>query len=329
MTEPMSHDPSLASPRTLPFVIRHPDGDLGIRGPEAFFRCWRGSAEQIQRELLRCGAVLFRGFEIERQEIFESLVNDLKHTLLDYVDGNSPRTKVGAGVYTSTEYPADFFISLHNELSYSAQWPARLFFCCVTAPEEGGETPLCDGRGLLAALPPELVERFRTRGVKYLRNLHAGKGFGPSWQATFQTTDRRVVEEHARSHGMSIAWNADGAVRLSIVRPGTARHPITQEEVWFNQADQFHPSTHPRPIYEAMATLYRGREDMLPQDVRFGDDSAISMDDLTTIREVTRQQMAKFPWQAGDLLMVDNMLVAHGRMPFRGPRKVLVSMTAQ
>lgn len=328
MTEPAPHDLIAAPPPALPFVIHH-EAAAAARGPAAFFDCWRDSTAAIQRELQRCGAVLFRGFEIDRQELFEALVNDLKHTLLEYVDGNSPRTKVGAGVYTSTEYPADYFISLHNELSYSARWPARLFFCCVTAPEAGGETPLCDGRALLAALPADLVERFRARGVKYLRNLHSGKGFGPSWQATFQTTDRRVVEEHARQHGMDIAWTPDGAVRLSIVRPGTARHPITHEEVWFNQADQFHPSTHPRPIYEAMVALYRGREELLPQDVRFGDDTAISLDDLTTIREVTRQQMATFPWQCGDLLMVDNMLVAHGRMPFRGPRKILVSMTAQ
>ena len=31
-----------------------------------------------------------------------------------------------AGVYTSTEYPPEFFISLHNELSYSTRWPSRL-----------------------------------------------------------------------------------------------------------------------------------------------------------------------------------------------------------
>lgn len=316
-----------ASP--LPFVIERGPAPAGRSGFDSFFDQWSGDAEAISAALHRCGAVLFRGFDVDRPELFERLVGNLKDELLDYVDGNSPRTKVGAGVYTSTEYPPDYFISLHNELSYSARWPGRLFFCCIVPPDDGGETPLCDGRALLRALPASLVERFRTRGVRYIRNMHGGKGFGPSWQATFETTDRRVVEDHARSTGMNLAWLPDGGVRMWNVRPAMAYHPVTGEEVWFNQADQFHPSTHPRAIYEAMLALYRGREELLPQDARFGDGSAIPIEELTAIRDVTRQQLVRFPWRRGDVLMVDNMLVSHGRMPFRGPRKVLVAMTAR
>jgi alpha-ketoglutarate-dependent taurine dioxygenase len=323
------HAIAAAPPRALPFIYARNPARPGGSGVDAFLDRWSDDADAIEAALHYCGAVLFRGFEIDHQDRFERVAGELKHDLVDYVDGNSPRTKVAAGVYTSTEYPPDYFISLHNELSYSARWPARLFFCCITAPDEGGETPLCDGRDLLAALPAGLVDRFRARGIQYIRNLHGGKGFGPSWQATFETIDRRVVEDHARATGMDLAWTSGGGVRLTIVRPATQRHPVTGEEVWFNQADQFHPSTHPRPVYESMLALYRGREDLLPQDARFGDGGAIPAEDLAVIRDVTRQQMARFPWQRGDLLMIDNMLVSHGRMPFRGPRKVLVAMTAR
>jgi alpha-ketoglutarate-dependent taurine dioxygenase len=44
------------------------------------------------------------------------------------------------------------------------------------------------------------------------------------------------------------------------------------------------------------------------------------------IRQAYRQETVAFPWQKGDLLMLDNMLVAHGRNPFSGERKVIVSM---
>jgi alpha-ketoglutarate-dependent taurine dioxygenase len=294
-----------------------------------FLQFWSNEREFIDRQLYRHGAVLFRGFNISEPERFQSLVAQLKSRLLDYVDGNSPRTKVGGGVYTSTEYPAEYFISLHNELSYSASWPRRLFFCCITEPEQGGETPLVDSRALLRVLPQEIVNEFRRKQVKYIRNLHAGKGFGPSWQKTFETNERSTVEDYARSYGMEVEWLPDGTLRLSNVRPGTAWHPITGEEVWFNQADQFHPSTHPQSIYESMLALYKGREDMLPQNALFGDGSPIPVTFLEKIREVTRQQMELFPWRCGDLLMVDNMLAAHGRMPFKGPRKILVAMTAQ
>jgi alpha-ketoglutarate-dependent taurine dioxygenase len=31
-------------------------------------------------------------------------------------------------------------------------------------------------------------------------------------------------------------------------------------------------------------------------------------------------------WQAGDLMVVDNVRTAHGREPFEGPREVVVAM---
>lgn len=298
-------------------------------GPEELLAMWNGQRNWIDAQQLRCGAVLFRGFGISDQELFHSTVSRLKGQLLDYVDGNSPRTKLGGGVYTSTEYPPEYFISLHNELSYSAHWPARLFFCCVVQPDEGGQTPLVDSRALLQELPPHLVDEFRRKQVRYVRNLHDGKGFGPSWQKTFETTDRGYVEECARSSGVGFEWNADGSVRLSSIRPAIASHPITGEEVWFNQADQFHPSTHPKAFFNSMIALYKGREDRLPQNAMFGDGTLIPLEYLETVRDVTRRLMVLFDWQRGDLLMVDNMLAAHGRMPFKGNRRVLVSMTAQ
>ena len=123
---------------------------------------------------------------------------------------------------------------------------------------------------------------------------------------------------------MAFRWS----LKLFNVGPGTATHPVTGEEVWFNQADQFHPSTHPEPLYKSLMALYKSRDDRLPQNATFGDGTPIPLDYLTTIRETVRRQMALFPWEHGDLLAVDNMLVMHGRMPFKGARRILVSMSA-
>lgn len=247
--------------------------------------------------------------------------------MFDYVAGNSPRSKLGQGVYTSTEYPPPYFISLHNEMSYSSQWPQRLFFCCLIEPTEGGATPLIDSRGLLRSLPGELVDEFKRKQVRYIRNLHGGSGMGKSWQETFETREKSVVDGYASASGAGTKWNPDGSLTLTNVGPATITHPDTQEEVWFNQADQFHPSTLAPEMYKALLGMYRS-EEFLPQNATYGDRSSIPLSYLDSIREVTRARMQPMQWRRGDLLIVDNVLTAHGRMPFKGQRRILVSMTA-
>lgn len=305
--------------KELPLVIES-------RG-EALRDWYSRNREWAEARLLEHGALLFRGFGVSSQDELQRAAGELGGTALSYVDGNSPRSKLGGGVYTSTEYPPEFFISLHNELSYSKRWPSRVFFCCVVAPSEGGETPLADSRGILRQLPSSLREAFVTKQVRYIRNLHGGHGLGPSWQKTFETDDRAAVEAFCRETDSDFRWNDDDSLTITQIRPAVAVHPRTGEEVWFNQADQFHPSTHPVAVYESLMMFYDGREDLMPQTASFGDGTPMDRALLDEVRAAAAREMRTFRWQEGDLLMVDNMLVAHGRNPFRGARKILVAMT--
>jgi len=312
------------STQSLPLIVSA--GAQSAGSPEGLLERYASERESMEAHLLQHGALLLRGFGIDTQEILSRVVRVLGGEALGYIDGNSPRRKLGSGVYTSTEYPPEFFISLHNELSYSSRWPSRVFFCCAIAPQEGGQTPLADSRRILQRLPDDVRDAFVTRQVKYIRNLHGGSGFGPSWQATFETESKEEVSEFCRTEGTEARWNDDGSLTITQVRPATRIHPKTGEEVWFNQADQFHPSTHPAVIYESLLALY-GREELMPQTATFGDGSPIEVAKLDEVRKTVGEEMRLFSWQRGDLLMVDNMLVCHGRRPFSGPRKILVSMT--
>jgi alpha-ketoglutarate-dependent taurine dioxygenase len=300
----------------------------GVQPGEAssFLRWFEAEREPLEEQLLRHGALLFRAAGVSTPAAFGRFVKAVTPGTLDYVDGNSPRTRITRGVYTSTEYPAQYFISLHNELSYSHQWPEKIFFCCVVPAEQGGETALADSRDILRRLDPELVEEFTRRQIEYIRNLHGGNGLGPSWQDTFETTERSAVEEFFQQAGMTYEWRPDGGLRVRQVRPAVLRHPKTGDLVWFNQADQFHPSTHPPEIYAALQGIYGDRQEELPQNVRFGDGAEIPVASLDEVRRAARESMTGVSWREGDLLLVDNVLVAHGRMPFQGQRKILVSM---
>lgn len=321
-----------ADGQDLPLVVQAQSSQIG--GSQALANFWDAKAESLRNQLYRHGAILFRGFDIS-EKTFSQISRHFGSEFLSYAGGNSPRTRLAAGVYTSTEYPPDYFIPLHNELSYTSSWPGRIFFCCIQEPREGGQTPLLDSRKLLRNLPQDLADEFRRRKIKYVRNLHGGIGFGRSWQQTFESTDRSTVEQHAALCDTEVRWNSDASVSLSNVRPATVFHSVTGEEVWFNQVDQFHPSgvkvqtAKGAEIYAALMAAYARREDRLPQNVFWGDGQAISPDYFEVIRRVSKECMVMFKWKKGDLLMVDNVLAAHGRMPFTGPRRILVSMAAE
>lgn len=311
---------------SVPFVVEYQSSN-GRPESGLLVSWYQDNRDYVEQKLTEHGAILFRNFDIGTPAAFARLTRTLAPGLLDCLDDNGPRTKITSGIYTSTEYPAEYQLSMHSEYAYTHKFPARLFFCCIVEPGKGGQTPLADNRKILKKLDRAVVEEFRTKRVKYLRNLHGATGFGLSWQATFQTTDRSVVERYCREMLIDYEWKADGGLRLENTFDSVISHPRTGDEVWFNQAPQFHPSDYPSHIYESLLNSYRDKENELPQTSFFGDNSPIDTKALKHIRETMFSEATVFPWRQGDVVMLDNVLVCHGRMPFSGPRKILLAMT--
>ena len=271
------------------------------------------------------GGSLFRGLNINSIEKFENICVNFKNNIVDYKDGNSPRTKISSSVYTSTEYPSEVFISQHNELSYSNHRPRYLIFCCIKPSLTGGETPLADCRKILTQIPDKIKDEFLKKGLKYIRNLQNGNKIGKSWQDTFETSDKDKINEFCKKNDINYTWFKNDVLRLVQIGPVTLKHHITKEEVWFNQATQFHPHYLPKDLASYMKMLYGDNPLNYPQHVLFGDDTDIPIEYLDTIISVVSDNTESFPWAEGDVLFIDNALLSHGRMPYTGERKVLVS----
>lgn len=275
---------------------------------------------QIEEALSSVGGVLLRGFDVPSIEAFQQFAVAFGHPLLSYDFGSTPRTAVGGGVYTSTEYPAHQHIPLHNEQAYTREWAMKLWFHCVAASDSGGETPIADSRAICRDMPDSIRRRF-ANGICYVRNYG---DFDVPWQQVFNTENRAEVETYCRRTGVQWEWKEDGGLRTRQLCQGIERHPRTGETVWFNQAHLFHISSQ-QPEVRAMLEELLGIEN-LPRNVYYADGSPIPDTIFDEIRSVIDAQTVIFPWQAGDVLMLDNMLVAHGRTPFKGERKVVVAM---
>lgn len=300
-------------------------GGAGIVGSDLheFFTSERASVRAL---LARHGALLFRGFELHEPWQFAQCMAALGLQPFCYTGGDSPRTVVSDGVYTSTEYPATASISLHHEMSYLSRWPTVLAFFAVTAPLANGQTSLAITADVSAAIDPEVVRRFHERGLKYVRIFHTGMAFGKSWQETFGTSDRGKVQLIVKDLGSDICWIDTDTLQLETYRSALLDLDGSGRFFWFNQAEQWHPSALSPQVRQQFSAMLGN--DLMPHDCKYGDGSEIPPEDLRGIRKAMAGAKLLFDWQAGDLLILDNRLMMHGREPFAGERRILAYLGA-
>lgn len=278
--------------------------------------------ETAAAALAECGAVLFRGFTVPTPLDFKKFAASFGLPLASYEFGSTPRSKVVAGVYSSTEYPPHQSIPLHNEQSYTRRWPSLIWFHCMQPSTTGGETPIADSRLVYQRIAPDLREEFTRRELLYVRNYSVALDL--PWQRVFNTDERAQVERYCEANGIEWEWKPDDELRTRQRCQAVLRHPTRGEWVWFNQAHLFHESANDPSLRASL--LAAVGYDNLPRNVCFGDGSPIADDMLDHIRAAYQRSAVAFAWQAGDVLMLDNLLVAHGRNPFSGERKVIVAM---
>ncbi|GAA3154214.1 non-ribosomal peptide synthetase [Streptomyces echinatus] len=298
----------------LPVVLRpaHPDVD-----PATWARAHRA---RLDADLERHGALLFRGFGITHPDALERFASVFVDDLFGE-NGEHPRAALGGKVYTPVFFPPEEKLLWHNENSFNDEGPTRIWFCCARPAESGGETPVVDSRAVHRRLDPALREEFTAKGVMYVRTY--GTGLGLDWRSVFRTGDRAEAEARCARQGLRYEWHGD-RLRTTAVRPAVLRHPRTGEWSWFNQAQHWHTACLSANVRESLLATMSPEE--LPRTCRFGDGTPIPDEAMHEILRVYRELEISFPWERGDVMLLDNILTAHARNPFRGERELLVAM---
>jgi alpha-ketoglutarate-dependent taurine dioxygenase len=198
----------------------------------------------------------------------------------------------------------------------------KIWFFCVQPAQQGGETPIVDCRKIYQMLDPKLRQKFAEKQIMYVRNYT--EGLDVSWQDFFKTEEKSVVEKYCRQAGIKFEWKPGNNLRTSKIRPAIAKHPKTGEMVFFNQLPLHHISCLDSETRASLLSVFK--EENLPRNVYYGDGTPIEDSVMQEIQAIYAEAAISFPWQTGDIIMLDNMLAAHSRNPFTGPRKIVVAM---
>jgi alpha-ketoglutarate-dependent taurine dioxygenase len=291
--------------------------------------------QAIERMLSSAGAIVLRGFPIDRSVHFARITKAYGPFEDGYTGGADSRTTVVDHVMTAGALRADLSIEPHQEMCYLPRYPTRLAFYCRMAPVTGGATMLCDMREVSARIDPVLFNTVAQKHIRYVRNFRApgseashpviGK-YHKTWTENFNTKDPAVAEAGCRALGFAPRWRDDGALEATYTIPGVIAHPHTGEQLWFNQLATFvHTPRTNAGLHQAFNEAYKDGEPW-PLTTTYGDGTPIPVEQVEPIVALQREIAVAYPWSHGDIMLIDNYLVGHGRTPYTGRRDIQVAL---
>ncbi|KAL5490931.1 hypothetical protein EMCRGX_G016134 [Ephydatia muelleri] len=323
---------------TLPLIVRPRAGTEAERNRSAgFLKEWiKANRTLIEQKLLQHGAILFRGFHVTSGIEFQEIIQEYEPELSQEYRGTSPRNQLPGTeyVFSASELPPYFPIPQHLEMSFLPSPPRKIFFCCLDPPTSpGGETCLCDFKKVHDQMDPKIRKEFEDKGIMHLRNYKGTKTglltdptMLKGWQDVFGTTSRQVVEEELRKSGAEFQWRDGDSLRIVDRGSAIEKHPVTGEKIWFNHSQLFHWSMIPSEYYHIYKRLGQMKYLLyswmmwLLKVILF-----TFLGPMRHIRDVMWKNMVFNRWELGDIVLIDNYWISHGRQPYSGNRKVVVS----
>jgi alpha-ketoglutarate-dependent taurine dioxygenase len=316
----------------LPLFIQPKAYDL-VSDAGAFLAWFRDNGESIDALITRTGALVLRGFAVTATAVFSELMREYGSPAFGYAAGVSSRRRLVDRVYESTNVPKEDVMMFHQEMAYLPNYPLRLAFYCQTPPVSGGETLLADMRKVMRALPAQFVQSIQDRGVLYTTNFRdRDRSSGNSyldivhrpWQDTFSTESRPEAEATCRAIGLGAAWLDDDSLSVTYRAPGIISHPQTGERAWFNMISTYDLNQQNIGDRVRLYEVHYGDARPWPFEVAYGDGILIERNYMSALYAALRSSTVSFSWRCRDVLLIDNILVAHGRNSYAGERNVQV-----
>ncbi|KAG7049853.1 Clavaminate synthase-like protein [Colletotrichum scovillei] len=297
-----------------------------------------GNSGKLQDLLDKHGAVLIRGAGHASAETFSKLVGAAEKGRGSYphvqIGLAGKRTPLADNVWTANEGSPSTRFYQHNEYSRYTRFPSNIHFYC-------GATPIASSANVFEKVQaeiPELVEEISKRGLGMKMVFRAPGNeakvnqFNWAGEHSFgqeltpeddEATTKQKVEKQVRKLTSDFKWNEDGSLELTQHIPGIRRLPASGRPVWFNGLVGRHGIT--RDI-GALDPPHIGRDGMTYLPSVYGDDTEIPRRLLDKLIDVIDKEEISLILEEGDLLLVDNFQVSHGREPWEGDRQILVSM---
>jgi alpha-ketoglutarate-dependent taurine dioxygenase len=269
------------------------------------------------------GFLIFRGFNPDTKA-FEHFTDGFSDDYMDHRGGGSLReviNKDGDKTILSVSYNYDpnksgfdkkdqksFPLALHSDRSYTKTQPPLMWFCCVTPAKVEGETLICDGVQVAKALSPRTVEFFRNSRINYIRTYTEKE-----WQLWAQTDSLDGVRSYCDENELKLTVNPDNSITTESLKWAIVKPRWTDQDAFVNSM-----------------LLVQWQEDVLKVKrsvVRMEDGSEIPADIWSDVRAVTDEKLREIHWHPGDIAMLDNTRMLHGRREFSDPnRRIFVRM---
>ncbi|KUE85909.1 hypothetical protein ASL20_26070 [Cupriavidus necator] len=296
----------------------------------AQFRQWsRTVRPALDALILEHGGIVLRGFPTAGTEDFADFIEQFPAFDGGYAGGRAPRETISGRVMEATRLSASVRLAVHSEMAYRRDYPRRIAFFSRKTAEVGGETLITDVRHLAERIDPELAGRLATLGSRTAIN------FGPrrdaddasyahmderGWNQSFHTEDPAEVNRLCAERGLEPVWHEDGSLTVLNALEPFVVHPQTGRKLYRSILHMLPQVENPEQDLE------RRKRQKYPTGATLGNGERLTDAERAHIDQLCDQTTYSWPWRDGDVMVLDNLQVWHGRNPYQGTRDVQVAL---